>query len=104
GLTTLALFLTEVISNVALVTIFLPIVSGISMGLGLNPIFLSIPITLAASCAFMLPMATPPNAIVYASGFMTVQKMAKSGLVINLISILTITLIYETLVKFMFEF
>lgn len=104
GLTTLALFLTEVISNVALVTIFLPIVSGISMGLGMNPIFLSIPITLAASCAFMLPMATPPNAIVYASGFMTVQKMAKSGLVINLISILTITLIYETLVKFMFEF
>ena len=104
GLTTLALFLTEVISNVALVTIFLPIVSGIAMGLGLSPILLSIPITLAASCAFMLPMATPPNAIVYASGFMSVKIMAKAGLIINLISILAITLINETLVKFIFQF
>jgi solute carrier family 13 (sodium-dependent dicarboxylate transporter), member 2/3/5 len=104
GLTTIALFLTEIISNVALVTIFLPIVSGIAIGLGLNPIFLSVPVTLAASCAFMLPMATPPNAIVYASGFLTVQQMAKAGFIINLISILCIALINEHLVKFIFQF
>ena len=100
GLSTVSLFLTEVMSNVALVTIFLPVVGAIAVGAGIPPIQLCIPVTIAASCAFMFPMSTPPNAIVFASRRITIGQMAKAGFILNLITILVIAF----LVKFLFPF
>ncbi len=82
------LFMTELMSNVALATIFVPVVAGIAMGMDYPILGMVIPVTLAASCAFMLPMATPPNAIVFASGYIKVYEMAKVGVVLNIISVL----------------
>jgi sodium-dependent dicarboxylate transporter 2/3/5 len=82
------LFMTELMSNVALVNIFVPVVAGIAIGLQVPILQIVIPVTLAASCAFMLPMATPPNAIVFASGHIKVFEMAKVGIVLNIISIM----------------
>ena len=82
------LFMTELMSNVALTLIFVPVVAGIAVGLDVNVLYLVIPVTLAASCAFMLPMATPPNAIVFASGYIKVFEMVKVGVILNIISVL----------------
>ncbi|MFK7950653.1 MAG: DASS family sodium-coupled anion symporter [Saprospiraceae bacterium] len=81
------LFMTELMSNVALVAIFAPVVAGIALGLDAEMLHLLIPITMASSCAFMLPMATPPNAIVFASGYIKVHEMAKVGVILNLIAV-----------------
>lgn len=93
GLTAISLFLTEVMSNVALVTVMLPVVAGVATAMGLNPLLFCIPVTLAASCAFMLPMATPPNAIVFASQHIRVNQMVRAGFWLNLAAILLITLL-----------
>lgn len=93
GLTAVSLFLTEIMSNVALVTIFLPVVGAIAVGMGMDPLLICIPVTLAASCAFMLPMSTPPNAIVFASGHLKVAEMVRAGIVLNVISILFIAIL-----------
>ena len=90
-LTFIALFLTEVMSNVALTTVFVPVVSAIAVGLSLPPEYFAIPVTVAASCAFMLPMSTPPNAIVFASGHIRILDMARAGLILNLMVILMIS-------------
>jgi len=87
-LITILLFMTELMSNVALVAIFCPVVAGIGIGLEINILHVLIPVTMAASCAFMLPMATPPNAIVFASGYIKVHEMVKAGIILNVISIL----------------
>lgn len=84
------LFMTELMSNVALVAIFAPVIAGIAIGLDQEIMHILIPVTMASSCAFMLPMATPPNAIVFASGYIKVHEMARAGIVLNLISILII--------------
>lgn len=81
------LFMTELMSNVALVTVLVPLVVGIAIGMDVPILQMVIPVTLAASCAFMLPMATPPNAIVFASGHVRVDEMARIGIVLNLISV-----------------
>ncbi|MEO1627124.1 MAG: SLC13 family permease, partial [Bacteroidota bacterium] len=81
------LFMTELMSNVALVAIFSPVVAGIALGLDQEMLYLLIPVAMASSCAFMLPMATPPNAIVFASGYIKVHEMAKAGIVLNLLSV-----------------
>lgn len=83
----LMLFMTELMSNVALVTILIPLVIGIAIGMDVPILQMVVPVTLAASCAFMLPMATPPNAIVFASGHVRVGQMARIGIVLNLISV-----------------
>ena len=83
----LMLFMTELMSNVALVTILVPLVVGIAIGMDVPVLQMVIPVTLASSCAFMLPMATPPNAIVFASGHVRVDQMARVGVVLNLISV-----------------
>ncbi|WP_298322711.1 DASS family sodium-coupled anion symporter [uncultured Dokdonia sp.] len=83
----LMLFMTELMSNVALVTILVPLVVGIAIGMDVPILQMVIPVTLASSCAFMLPMATPPNAIVFASGHVRVDQMARVGVVLNLISV-----------------
>ncbi len=91
-LVTVILFMTELLSNVALVAIFAPVIAGIALGLNGDKLELLIPTTMAASCAFMLPMATPPNAIVFASGYLKVSEMTRAGIVLNIISIALILL------------
>jgi sodium-dependent dicarboxylate transporter 2/3/5 len=91
-ITTVSLFLSELMSNVAQVIVFAPVVSSLADSLGMNPLLLGIPMTLAASCASMLPMGTPPNAIVFASGHIRLRQMTKAGFVMNIVSIILITL------------
>lgn len=86
------LFMTELMSNVALVAIFAPVVAGIAIGLDYEILHMLIPIAMASSCAFMLPMATPPNAIVFASGHIKVHEMVRAGFFLNLISVLILIL------------
>lgn len=103
GLTAASLYLTEIMSNVALVTIFLPVVGGIAQGVGIDPLTVCITVTLAASCAFMLPMSTPPNAIVFASGHVKVSDMIKAGFWLNIISIFLIGLAAQFVIPYVFE-
>jgi len=92
GVTLLVIFLTEITSNVATATIILPILGSISQAIGIHPFSLMIPATLAASCAFMLPVATAPNAIVFSSDEIKMQDMIKAGLWLNIFSIILISL------------
>lgn len=88
-------FLTEVTSNTAIATLFMPILAATALSMHTNPMVLMIPATISASFAFMMPVATPPNAIIFASGYVTVPQMARVGLVLNLIGIVLVTaLIY----------
>ncbi len=87
----LVLFCTELMSNVALTAVVLPLVAGIAMGFDVPVLQMVVPVTIASSCAFMLPMATPPNAIVFASGHVKVGQMAKIGFFLNLISVALIS-------------
>lgn len=84
-------FLTEVTSNTATATVLLPVIGGLAVQMQIDPALLMLPATLAASCAFMLPVATPPNAIVYASGRFSLGQMSRTGLWINLGSAVVIT-------------
>ena len=88
----LIIFLTELTSNIATAATFLPIVAALSVSLDQSPLMLAIPAALASSFAFMLPVATPPNAIVFASGHISIQQMVKAGFWLNLIGIGVITL------------
>jgi len=91
AIATMIIFLTELTSNTATVSTFLPIAGAVAIALGLDPIVLAVPVTLAASCAFMLPVATPPNAIVFGSGLLTIPKMMRAGLAINIVGIVIVT-------------
>ncbi len=84
-------FLTELTSNTATTATFLPILAALAIGIGQSPLLLALPAVLGASCAFMLPVATPPNAIVYSSGRVSVPQMARAGIWLNLAFILVIT-------------
>jgi len=86
------LFMTELMSNVALVAIFAPVIAGIALGFNAEILHMLAPIAMASSCAFMLPMATPPNAIVFASGHIKVHEMVRIGIVLNIISIIILIL------------
>ena len=88
----LIIFLTEITSNVATTSTFLPVFGAVAVGLGILPVSLTVPVCLAASCAFMLPVATPPNAIVYGSGKFTIATMMKAGFFLNIIGIVVVTL------------
>ncbi len=94
------IFLTEVTSNAATTAAFLPPLGALAISLGMEPATLAIPATIAASCAFMLPVATPPNAIVYGSGMLPIRHMVRSGMVLNLAGIIIITLLAHLLVKY----
>lgn len=87
----LVTFLTEVTSNTATATIFMPIMAATAQALQLHPFLLMIPAAISASCAFMLPVATPPNAIIFASGYVTIPQMARAGFWLNLIGVLLVT-------------
>lgn len=90
----LMLFMTELMSNVALVAVLAPVVAGIAIGLNIPLLNLLIPVTMASSCAFMLPMATPPNAIVFASGYVKVSQMVRAGIILNLFAVVLLVLYY----------
>jgi sodium-dependent dicarboxylate transporter 2/3/5 len=89
---TLIIFLTEITSNVATTSTFLPVVGAVAVALGIAPVALTIPVVLAASCAFMLPVATPPNAIVFGSGKLTIPDMMRAGFALNIIGVFLVTL------------
>ncbi len=101
-LTSFMLFMTEIMSNVALVVIFVPVVLGIADGLNVEPTYLAIPVTLASSCAFMMPVSTPPNAVVFSSGFIKITDMIKAGFLLNILSILLLLLLGMTLLPLVF--
>jgi solute carrier family 13 (sodium-dependent dicarboxylate transporter), member 2/3/5 len=84
---TLIVFLTELTSNLATTATFLPVVAALAISIDYPPLYLAIPAVLAASWAFMMPVATPPNAIVFASGHITIPQMVRAGLVLNLIGV-----------------
>jgi len=86
-------FLTELTSNTATAAIFMPILAMTAMSMHIHPYLLMIPATISASCAFMLPVATPPNAIIFGSGYVTIPQMAKNGLAFNLIGVMIVTII-----------
>nr|WP_245857112.1 DASS family sodium-coupled anion symporter [Actinoalloteichus hoggarensis] len=98
----LVLFLTELTSNTATAATFLPILGGVALGLGLDPMLLAIPVALAATCAFMLPVATPPNAIAYGSGYVTINQMVRAGVWLNLIAVALITIAMYALAGLVF--
>jgi len=87
------IFVTELSSNVATVSAFGPILAAVAVGLGISPLLLIIPTAIAASCAFMMPVATPPNAIVFSSGEITIPQMCKAGLFLNIVGIALVTLL-----------
>ncbi len=88
----ISIFISELMSNIAQVIVFSPVVAGIADAVGINPLLLGLPMTLAASCASMMPMGTPPNAIAFASGHITLRQMFTTGFVMNVIAIILITL------------
>ncbi|HSH75302.1 MAG TPA: DASS family sodium-coupled anion symporter [Longimicrobiales bacterium] len=88
---TLLVFLTEVTSNTATATMAMPVMAGVGLGLGIEPLLPMAAVAFGASMAFMLPVATPPNAIVFGSGYITIPQMARAGFYLNLLSILVIT-------------
>ena len=93
--TALVIFLTEITSNTATAAAFLPVIAGVAIGLGYegeSVMLFTIPVALAATCAFMLPVATPPNAIAYGSGYVKISNMIKAGLWLNIIGVFLITL------------
>jgi len=95
-------FLTELTSNTATTEMILPILAGVAVAIEINPLLLMIPATLSASCAFMLPVATPPNAIVFGTGRIKIYEMARVGLILNLIGVILITIAIFTTGKAVF--
>ena len=89
---TLTLLLTEITSNTATATIILPVTASLAAALGIEPMGLMIAAAISSSLAFMLPVATPPNAIVFGTGYVTIPQMAKAGFWMNLFCIAIITL------------
>lgn len=98
----LIVFLTEITSNTATTATFLPILGAIAVGIGEDPFLLAVPAAMAASCAFMMPVATPPNAIVYGSNLFTIPQMSRAGLWLNVLSILLVTALAYTLLGIVF--
>lgn len=96
-------FLTEVTSNTATATMLMPILAAASVALGIHPYLLMIPATISASFAFMLPVATPPNAIVFGSGYLTIPQMAQTGFALNLMGAFWITLLTYVLATSVFD-
>ncbi len=100
----LIIILTELNSNTATVATFTPILIIFALGLQVNPLFFVIPTTIAASCAFMLPVATPPNAVVYGSGKIEINSMMKAGLILNIVSILVVTFVSLIILNQVFNY
>ena len=96
-------FLTEVTSNVATASMLLPILASVAIKLDVHPFGLMVGATLAASCAFMLPVATPPNAVVFGPGYLKIKDMVKAGLWLNIISIILLTLMVYYILPWLWD-
>jgi sodium-dependent dicarboxylate transporter 2/3/5 len=92
-------FLTEVTSNVATASVFMPVMAGVALAMNVHPFPILVVVTLAASCAFMLPVATPPNAIVFGSGHMSMKDMFRVGIWLNIISVILIAVYVYLLIE-----
>ncbi len=104
--TLMVIFLTEITSNTATAAAFLPVIGGVAMGMGYEnhqSLLLTIPVALSATCAFMLPVATPPNAIAYGSGYVKITDMIKAGLWLNLVGVVLISTFSYFLVSLVFN-
>ncbi|GCF03525.1 sodium-dependent dicarboxylate transporter SdcS [Helicobacter pylori] len=104
--TLMVIFLTEITSNTATAAAFLPVIGGVAMGMGYEnhqSLLLTIPVALSATCAFMLPVATPPNAIAYGSGYVKITDMIKAGLWLNLMGVVLISAFSYFLVSLVFN-
>jgi sodium-dependent dicarboxylate transporter 2/3/5 len=97
-------FLTEITSNLATTAMLLPVIVPVALALQVHPYTLMVGITVAASCAFMLPVATPPNAVVFGSGYLRIPDMMRTGIWMNLISIVLLTLITYFLLPILWDF
>jgi solute carrier family 13 (sodium-dependent dicarboxylate transporter), member 2/3/5 len=97
------IFLTEITSNTATAAAFLPILASVAIVMGQDPLVLVIPAAIGASCAFMLPVATPPNAIVYGSGLVSIPQMAKAGFMLNLLMVVLITTMLYLMIGYVFS-
>ena len=85
-------------SNTAAAATFLPVLAAPSVDLGQSPLVLAVPAALAASCAFMMPVATPPNAIVFGSGYITIGQMVRAGFALNVLFIVLVSVLCSWLV------
>jgi sodium-dependent dicarboxylate transporter 2/3/5 len=103
GVAVLVILLTELTSNTATAATFLPVAAPLSISTDLDPLLLTVSAAMAASCAFMLPVATPPNAIVYGSGHVSIAQMMRAGLLLNVASAAVITAVVATLVPLLRE-
>ena len=97
---TLIIFLTEITSNTATTTSLVPVFAAMAIGLGIDPLAVIIPATIAASCAFMLPVATPPNAIVFGSNLIHIPQMARAGIRLNIAGVFIISLLCQLLLPY----
>jgi len=95
---TVIIFLTELTSNTATTATFLPVLAALALSVGENPLLFAVPAAIAASCAFMMPVATPPNAIVFASGKLTIPQMARAGFLLNIAGIVLVTALTYTVI------
>ena len=100
GVCLLTTFLTEVTSNTATSTVLMPVLAATAVGMGVAPTMLMIPAALSASCAFMLPVATPPNAVVFGSGWIPIRRMARVGFVMNVSGAVILTLLSWALARY----
>ncbi|MEZ4424381.1 MAG: DASS family sodium-coupled anion symporter [Gemmatimonadota bacterium] len=96
-------FLTELTSNLATTEMILPILASVSVAAGLHPLLLMVPATLSASCAFMMPVATPPNAIVFGSERVRIAEMARAGIVLNLIGVVIVASLFYAIGPVVFD-
>jgi sodium-dependent dicarboxylate transporter 2/3/5 len=99
---TLAILPTEMISNTATAALLLPIAGSLATSMNLNPILLMAPVAVATSYGFIMPVGTPPNAIVHSTGFISVKRMAKAGIPLDLMSIVLVTVLTSILVPLLF--
>ena len=95
--------LTEITSNLATTAMLLPVLAPMALSLDIHPMMIMVSVTVAASCAFMLPVATPPNAVVFGSGFLRIPDMVKSGVIMNAISIVLITIITYLMLPYLWD-
>lgn len=102
GVVVAVMLISHMTSNTATAAAFLPLTAALAVSLGENPLLLTIPMVLAASCVFMMPVATPPNAIVFASGELTVPQMARAGFLINVVSLILILIVAYSLMELAF--
>jgi sodium-dependent dicarboxylate transporter 2/3/5 len=102
GIVVVIILLTEITSNTATTATFLPIVASVAVGIGENPLLFVFPTVLAASCAFMMPVATPPNAVVFASGFIRIHQLMRAGALANLLGVFVTTVMAYTAVRWVF--